>query len=140
MTETEITEILKAKKISPTRPRVFILKYIYEHFTHPTVEEVFNGLAPEITTLSKTTVYNTLRMFAENGLCSMLTINEKQLVFDGNTKSHAHFMCKKCERVYDVLTAANEIHEINIPGHRAEEVHLYYKGTCQSCMLKQERL
>ncbi len=140
MTDAEIVDILKAKGIGPTRPRVAILKYIYEHFTHPTVEEVYASLAPHIATLSKTTVYNTLRIYAESGLCNMLTINEKQLVFDGNPKSHAHFMCKHCNRVYDVPTADKEIREIEIPGHRAEEIHLYYKGTCQSCLLKQERM
>lgn len=140
MTEQEVVEILKAKGISPTRPRVAILKYVYENFTHPTVEEVYNHLAPEIATLSKTTVYNTLRKYSELGLCSMLTISEKQLVFDGNAKSHAHFMCKLCGRVYDVPTADKIMEDLAIPGHRAEEMHLYYKGTCQSCLIKQENL
>lgn len=140
MTDKEIFDLLKGKGICPTRPRVAILKYIYEHFTHPTVEEVYADLSPKISTLSKTTVYNTLRMYAEMGLCSMLTINERQLVFDGNAKSHAHFMCKSCGRVYDVPMADKIDLNINIPGHRAEETHLYYRGTCQSCLLKQEKV
>lgn len=140
MTEQEVTSILKNKGICPTRPRVAILKYVYEHFTHPTVDEVYTQLAPEISTLSKTTVYNTLRMYAEMGLCSMLTINERQLVFDGNYKPHAHFMCKTCGRVYDVPNADEIMQNFSIPGHQADEMHLYYKGTCQCCLLKQERI
>ena len=140
MTEQQAIDTLKAKGICPTRPRVAIYKYIQEHFTHPNVDEVFTHLSPEVPTLSKTTVYNTLRMYAEMGLCSMLTINERQLVFDGNANSHAHFMCKVCGRVYDVPTADKMLEDMHIPGHRAEEMHLYYRGTCQSCLLKQERM
>lgn len=139
-TEAELTEILKEKGISPTRPRIAILKYVYEHFTHPTVEDVYNSLAPNISTLSKTTVYNTLRIFAEKGLCNMLTINEKQLLFDGDISAHAHFMCKHCNKVYDVPNMGKEIKDLDIPGHRTEEAHLYYKGTCQSCLQQQDRI
>ena len=51
---------------------------------------------------SKTTVYNTLKLFVEHGAALMLTIDEKNACFDSETSLHAHFLCKKCGKIYDL--------------------------------------
>ncbi|KAA6327046.1 hypothetical protein EZS27_023930, partial [termite gut metagenome] len=32
----------------------------------------------------------------------MLTIDEKNVCFDADILPHAHFLCKKCGKIYDV--------------------------------------
>ena len=66
-------ERLTRHGIRPSAQRVAIMQYIMTHHTHPTVGEIFDELCPLIPTLSKTTVYNTLRMFSEKGAAQMIT-------------------------------------------------------------------
>ena len=53
--------------ISPSITRIKIYEYLYGNKNHPTVNDVYISLSEEIPTLSKTTVYNTLKMFVNAG-------------------------------------------------------------------------
>ena len=133
----KLRESLMDKNISPSRPRVAILKYLRENFTHPTADEIFRELRDIVPTLSLTTVYNTLKLFSEKGLCQALTINEKQACFDGDITPHGHFFCTECGKVYDIPQSAAESVSPSIEtefGHRVSEIHYYYKGICAHCL------
>ena len=47
-------ERLQSHHIKPSVQRMAIMKYLMEHRTHPTVDEIYTSLAPEMPTLSKT--------------------------------------------------------------------------------------
>lgn len=132
-------ERLKRHGIKPSVQRLEIMEYLMTHHTHPTVEEVYMGLCEKIPTLSRTTVYNTLRMFAEHKAAQMLTIDERRVCYDCDTSPHVHFFCRKCGKVTDMEDAeAPEIKGIYIAnGNIIDEVHLYYKGLCPECQNKE---
>ncbi len=71
--------------IKPSMQRIAIMNYLMEHRTHPSADEIYTALSPSMPTLSKTTVYNTLRLFSEQGAAQMLTIDERNTNFDGDT-------------------------------------------------------
>lgn len=80
--------------IKPSMQRIAIMNYLMEHRTHPSADEIYTALSPSMPTLSKTTVYNTLRLFSGTGeAAQMLTIDERNTNFDGDTSQHAHFFC-----------------------------------------------
>ena len=56
---------LQGYGIKPSIQRIAIMDYLLTHKTHPSIEEIYLALCDEIPTLSKTTVYNTLKLFAE---------------------------------------------------------------------------
>ena len=120
--------------IKPSVQRIAIMNYLKEHKTHPTVDEIFNALSPSIPTLSKTTVYNTLKLFSEMGAALCLNIEEKNARFDGDVSAHAHFICLGCGCIYDIFTdqlesvAVKDIGELEIV-----QTHVYYKGYCKKC-------
>lgn len=95
--------------IKPSVQRIEIMHYLMTHFTHPTVEEVYKALLPKIPTLSRTTVYNTLRMFSEHNAAKMITINEHRVCYDGDVSLHAHFICKCCRKVYDIFDEVSDV-------------------------------
>jgi Fur family peroxide stress response transcriptional regulator len=76
-----IKETLKSKGIKPTIQRIRIYKYLTEHKTHPDVETIYNDLVKELPTISKTTIYNTLKEFAEKNLVLEIPL-ETKLCFD----------------------------------------------------------
>lgn len=121
--------------IKPSVQRLAVMSYLLEHRTHPTVEEIHNALAGDMPTLSKTTVYNTLHLFVEHGAAAQLTIDERNACYDAETSPHAHFLCTRCGRVYDVALRTPNLREAaDIPEDFAPETaELYYRGTCKAC-------
>ena len=111
------------------------MNYLATHHTHPTVEEVFLALKKKLPTVSRTTVYNTLRMLSEHGAASMITIDDHRVCYDGVTEPHAHFFCKHCEKVFDfeAMEMPRYTGEIG-KGFRIDDTQLYYKGICPDCL------
>lgn len=128
-------DILVRHGINPSVQRMAIMDYLLANHTHPTVDEVYVALSEKMPTLSRTTVYNTLRLFSELGAARMLTIDEKKACFDGCVEPHAHFMCKRCGKVTDVQLADKTSMPLFPEGDfRVDESHIYYKGICGDCM------
>jgi len=136
MIEQEVYKRLADHGVRPSIQRLAIMEYLMTHHTHPTVEDVYNGLCDNIPTLSKTTVYNTLRMLAEHGAAQMLTIDEHRVCYDGETRPHVHFYCKRCGKVTDLFDEeAPVVAEPRlVDGNLVDEMHLYYKGVCADCI------
>ena len=78
MVKNNAYELLVAHQVKPSLQRMALLDDLLQNRTHPTVDEVYTRLSPKIPTLSKTTVYNTLRLFAEKGVAQMLTLEEQR--------------------------------------------------------------
>lgn len=123
--------------VSVTRPRVAIMEYLMEHHVHPTVEQVYSALAPEYPSLSRTTVYNTMKMLAEHGAVTLLTIDDRNLNIDENTTPHAHLYCTRCHRIHDLplqgVSPLQASYAFTLDGHLIQQVHQYYKGVCREC-------
>ena len=121
-------DYLISYNIKPSVQRIAIMDYLLAHKTHPSIDEIYLALCKDIPTLSKTTVYNTLKLFVEHGAALMLTIDEKNACFDGDTSLHAHFLCKKCGKIFD-LPYSNEVkkvEQIDMNGFKVDEIHQYY--------------
>lgn len=131
-------ERLLSHHIKPSVQRMAILDYLDNHRTHPTVDEIYMSLSPDMPTLSKTTVYNTLKLFAEQGAATMLTIDEKNACFDSDLTPHGHFLCKKCGKIFDIPypVVSDGMEGSCMEGFDVKEMHFYCKGICKSCKEK----
>ena len=123
--------------IRPSLQRLAIMEYLVTHPTHPTADEIHTALSPSMPTLSKTTVYNTLKLLAAHRAILLLDIDERNSRFDGDVSPHAHFRCRICGAVYDLPLAVDpEALEVSDPRHEVDEVQVYYKGYCERCRKK----
>lgn len=131
-------DYLLSYNIKPSVQRLAIMEYLYTHRTHPSIDEIYAALCKKIPTLSKTTVYNTLKLFVENGAASMLTIDEKNACFDADTSLHAHFLCRDCGKIYDfpAIDLSANIKEIQEQGFVVDDAQIFYKGICADCHSK----
>lgn len=118
--------------IRPTIQRIQILEYLDKTKNHPTADEIFQKLQDKIPTLSKTTVYNTLKTFVEKGLVNELKIDRHESRFDINTEEHGHFKCSICEKVYDFDFPYDQLTE-DLNGFIIETKDIYYTGICPDC-------
>lgn len=118
----------------PSLQRIAILEYLRTHFTHPTVDEIYEALSPSMPTLSKTTIYNTLRSFSQAGLSLTLRLDEKTLHYDGDTSPHAHFICKDCGKIIDITIHNQTLLELpQLKGAKIDSVEISYYGQCEEC-------
>ena len=136
MEQSQTIDKLVKHNIKPSLQRIAILQYLDLHRTHPSVDEIFNVLSKDMPTLSRTTVYNVLKLLYSKGLIQMITINEKQVLFDSNIENHAHFICKSCNKVIDLdlPKTIKETQNFMIDNNLIEETHIYYKGICSECL------
>ncbi len=139
----EIVSLLKQNNLKITPQRLFILKYLNTHHTHPTAEEIYDHLKKTNPSLSKTTVYNNLETLTKTGIISQLTICPTEHRYDINTNMHHHFICTNCGKIYDIHFQCPNVEKIKKKvankGHRIDEVHGYFKGICKDCLKKQGR-
>ena len=121
--------------IRPSLQRMTIMDFLMKHPIHPTVDDVYQGLCNKVPTLSRTTVYNTLRMLSEKQAAQMITIDDHRVCYDGNTMPHVHFFCKECGKVIDLFDEEAPVltEPKNIAGNIVQEKQLYYKGICSEC-------
>lgn len=98
---------LNSAGIRPSVQRVAVYSYLCEKRNHPTVETVYDDLSPIYPTLSKTTIYNTLKLFETKNLVQTIQIEDDKLRYDADVSQHLHFKCEKCGKVYDVFDDRN---------------------------------
>jgi Fur family ferric uptake transcriptional regulator/Fur family peroxide stress response transcriptional regulator len=119
--------------IKPSLHRIAVLQYLMDHYTHPDADLVFNALSPKIPTLSKTTVYNVLKLLAENGVVRCITIDEKMQRFDANISEHAHFKCKHCGKIIDLPILSKNIKVKNTQKLKIDGMDIFLYGSCPLC-------
>jgi Fe2+ or Zn2+ uptake regulation protein len=136
MESLQIKTLLENRGIKPSLHRLKILDYLVRNRTHPTVDTIYRDIHNEIPTLSKTTIYNTLKTLVENDIVLAITIEDNEVRFDACTDNHAHFKCVSCNELYDV-DLDSDIYQIkSIEGHRIIQTHVYFRGICSRCEKK----
>jgi Fe2+ or Zn2+ uptake regulation protein len=130
---SDLRTMLKEKGIAPSVQRIKILEYLQNFKTHPTADMIYQALIDDIPTLSKTTVYNTLKQFTEKGILMELSLFENETRYEYDQSHHTHFKCTKCSRIYDIMLDSAEFSNNIIEGHKVEEHHIYLKGICKEC-------
>ncbi|RLF59912.1 MAG: transcriptional repressor [Thermoplasmata archaeon] len=128
---------LKEKNLKVTPQRLEILKYLDEHRTHPTVDEIYQNLKKNNPSLSKTTVYNSVETLDQYNIIQSITITGNEIRYDFNREMHHHFLCKTCGEIIDIdVTCPMQDSMLNCK-HQIDEVHGYFKGTCKKCLEKE---
>lgn len=127
-------DILLNHSIKPSVLRVMIYDYLKSHRTHPTADDIYSHLLKDAPTLSKTTVYNTLKLFVDKKVARTVTIDGFQTRYDGYIDDHGHFRCNHCHKLFDF--EISEISDSNLEGFRFDTKDVYYTGVCKNCIQK----
>ncbi|MDE6100847.1 MAG: transcriptional repressor [Paramuribaculum sp.] len=127
---SDLKPILTQAGIKPSQQRLAVVSFLANNLIHPTVDEIYSGLLPEYPTMSRTTVYNTVRLLEEADRLEALTLDGDSTRYDFNTSPHSHFFCTRCHRVTDLPMPP-------VPeapgGFEVQAVQLCYKGICPQC-------
>jgi len=136
VTLSQKIKFLKERGVVMTIQRYGVLEYLYNHRTHPTAEEIYQGLKNAFPAISRATVYNTLELLKEHRLIQEVVVEKDRARYDYRTDPHLHFLCRRCSRVYDLeispscpFSPGDEVE-----GHRVEELKPYIIGVCRRCL------
>ncbi|HOL82885.1 MAG TPA: Fur family transcriptional regulator [Caldisericia bacterium] len=136
----KLKKSLKEKGISPSIQRLKVYEYMLLHRNHPSVDMIYEGIKDEIPTLSKTTVYNILKLFIKKNLVKAITIEGNELRYDAYTKPHIHFKCIKCGNIYDFEIDDEIYNKKEIDGNKILECNIYLSGICKNCLKNNKNL
>jgi Fur family transcriptional regulator, peroxide stress response regulator len=126
-------EELKQKNIYLSHQRLKVLEYLTLNQCHPTVDQIFTDLQKDIPTLSKTTVYNTLRILLDAGLVRVITIEDNETRYDIEIENHGHFKCESCGAIYDFNIDIDSLKINDLKNFKIHDKNVYFKGVCPRC-------
>lgn len=127
-------DICKKHGISPSITRKLIYNYIESSLEHPTVDQIYRALKPELPTLSKTTVYNVLDLFLKNEIITVLTFSSGESRYELSHHKHSHFECTVCKKIYDIPYVKPMFDSDALDGFTIESDEVILRGICKECM------
>ena len=90
-TPEQLIGLLRAHRILPTQQRLLIAHALFDSPRHVSAEQIMRQVNDGRDHVSKATVYNTLGLFARNGLIKEVIVDPTRIFYDPNTSHHHHF-------------------------------------------------
>jgi len=87
----DMVGMLKEYGILPTQQRLMIARVLFARHQHLSADQIMNRVNEGRDHVSKATVYNTLGLFARNGLIREVIVDPTRVFYDPNTSNHHHF-------------------------------------------------
>ncbi|MCG6887784.1 MAG: transcriptional repressor [Proteobacteria bacterium] len=87
----DLSGLLRAHDILPTQQRMMIAKVLFGQHCHVSADQLMRQVNADRDHVSKATVYNTLGLFARQGLLREIIVDPNRVYYDTNTVPHHHF-------------------------------------------------
>jgi Fur family peroxide stress response transcriptional regulator len=111
-----------------TKQRKVIKEILCSTTAHPTAETIYEEAKKILPDIGLGTVYRNLQVLVEEGSVLQLNCDKRYSRYDGNVNPHAHFVCEKCNRVYDL--------DVDISDKLIGLAQKQYKGDVKSCKVE----
>ena len=125
-TEVNIEAKLRAAGVKPTSQRLEIGRIMLSVPQHMSADQILKQLQKRGSRVSKATVYNTLKLFTDEGLIREVSVDSTRQFYDSTTGSHHHFYNVDTGELVDIdandlqfsqlpqLPSGTEAHEIEV--------------------------
>jgi Fur family transcriptional regulator, peroxide stress response regulator len=131
--ELKAQDILIENGIKPTFLRSRILQYIIDYRSHPSADTIFSSLQQEVSTLSRTSVYNTLKQLASKRIVQSVTGIHGEQRFDIFHVQIGHFHCESCGEISDFELNGDISGQEPLRNYQVNEAQLCVRGLCPKC-------
>lgn len=123
-----------------TWQRKAILEELRKNKRHPSAEDLYLFLKKKFPRIGIATIYRNLRMMTKEGLVKEIKLQGGLLRYDGDIQNHMHFLCKKCEKIYDLPLKYTKhlIKDSSLKKFFIESVDINLTGLCWDCLKKYE--
>ncbi len=101
-TDAGLARLLHDHQVNPTRQRLAIARCMFKHRQHLSADSVLVQVNLGDTYVSKATVYNTLKLFVEQGMLREVVIDSQRTLFDSNISDHHHILNVDTGEIRDI--------------------------------------
>ena len=112
LSEAAIEERLRAHDILPTQQRLQIAEVLFAGHRHLSADQVLSEANGRGYRVSKATVYNTLGLFAREGLIREVIVDPSRVFYDPNIDPHHHIYNLDTGELIDVDVTQFPIHSL----------------------------
>lgn len=114
LTQTpDVAALLREHGVLPTQQRLMIARVLFSRRQHYSADQVLSCVNDGRDRVSKATVYNTLGLFARNGLVREVIVDPARVFYDPNTSEHHHFYNIDTGELVDI--DSSELQLSNLP-------------------------
>jgi len=111
----DVAGMLREHGVLPTQQRLMIARVLFSRRQHYSADQVMNIVNDGHDRVSKATVYNTLGLFARNGLVREVIVDPTRVFYDPNTSDHHHFYNIDTGELLDIDTSELRISDLPEP-------------------------
>lgn len=97
----DYVSMIKDCGLKATPQRICILKILANH-KHPTMDELYEHIRKNYSTVSLATVYKNISVLIDKGIVVEVNAPNQKVKFDIFEHQHMHIVCEKCGAVRDV--------------------------------------
>ena len=108
----DVARLLRDHGILPTQQRLMIARVLFDRRHHYSADQVMTSVNEGRDRVSKATVYNTLGLFARNGLVREVIVDPTRVFYDPNTSNHHHFYNIDTGELIDIDSASLQINDL----------------------------
>ncbi|HSH08912.1 MAG TPA: transcriptional repressor [Oceanipulchritudo sp.] len=120
--------------IRRTRQRLAIEEVFQKESRPLTPPEIFDGAKRVLPQIGLRTVYRQIKDMAEEGLVVGVDYPGQPLRYEWVSQGHhAHFICRKCDRVYDLQVDVPDVIIKAPPGFQITGQETVFYGICPEC-------
>jgi len=118
-----------------TIQRRAIFDAVRELDIHATAEQVYEYVVKKHPTISRATVYRNLSQMSDAGELLNIGSFHGSAHYDHNCRTHYHFVCDGCRRVFDVDACFGEMFSgiPDLEGFEIKSQNLSFGGLCADC-------
>lgn len=133
-----LQRFLQQKKLKKSRKRDVIMNVFFGLHRHVTSEEVYRLAKKADTSIGYTTVYRTLKLLCESGLCAELKFDDGVTRYEHlyNHPHHDHLICTICSECIEFCQPEIEQMQVKVfvrYGYKPQHHKMELYGICSKC-------
>ncbi len=103
-----MADLLIERGLRCTRQRLAVYNALRGTKAHPTADQLYRIVRPELSGMSLATVYNTLEVFCKAGLAQKIAGSDGSARYDAATEDHVHLVDTATGKMADVPDGLSE--------------------------------
>ncbi len=98
----KLVGLLKSRDITPTAQRIEVGAVLFAAPQHLSAEQILDKVRAKGLRISKATIYNTLNLFATEGLVREVNVDPSRTFYDSTIHGHHHFYNSDTGELIDI--------------------------------------
>ncbi|MDR0746507.1 MAG: transcriptional repressor [Helicobacteraceae bacterium] len=126
--------ILSNGDLKATSQRIKMLSLL-DKYGHLTIKRIYKELKRDASTISLSTVYNNIESLSEKNIVKRVPIPRQKEVYELNSGTHAHHVCKHCGKITDIEIDPFKLKEsVELSKEvKIDSIDIIFSGFCSNC-------